>query len=313
MRSGLSANYLLVGSGAVGMAFADVILTETDASLIIVDRYAKPGGHWNAAYPFVTLHQPSTFYGVSSRELGSGRIETQGLNKGLGELATGAEVSCYFDSVMREQFLPSGRVKYFPMCNYEGDGQFTSMISGKNYYAKTDKYVDATHLKTSVPSTHKPNFTIGDGVNFMPLNDLPKIKSAPEGFVIIGGGKTGIDAVLWLLENDVDPDKIRWIMPRDAWLLDRANTQPREAFFAKTMGAQASQMESIAKAESITDMFDRLENCGYFVRIDTDVRPQMFHGATISQAELAELRRVKHNIIRIAKYCPRRLFSQSYF
>ncbi len=45
----------------MGMAFTDVILSETDADLIIVDQNAKPGGHWNHAYPFVTLHQPRAF------------------------------------------------------------------------------------------------------------------------------------------------------------------------------------------------------------------------------------------------------------
>jgi len=112
----LEADYLIVGSGAVGMAFADVLITETDATMIIVDKYQKPGGHWNFAYPFVTLHQPSNFYGVSSRELSKGRKDKVGLNKGLSELASGAEVSAYFDEVMRHQFLPTGRVQYFPLC-----------------------------------------------------------------------------------------------------------------------------------------------------------------------------------------------------
>ena len=71
----LETDYLIVGSGAVGMAFADTLLSETDARIMIVDRYAKPGGHWNVAYPFVSLHQPSQFYGVSSKELSNGRID----------------------------------------------------------------------------------------------------------------------------------------------------------------------------------------------------------------------------------------------
>jgi cation diffusion facilitator CzcD-associated flavoprotein CzcO len=112
----LNTDYLIVGSGAVGMAFADTLLTETDAKIIIVDKHHKPGGHWNVAYPFVTLHQPSSFYGVSSRELSGGKLDEVGLNKGLSELASGAEVSAYFDNVMRQQFLPTGRVRYFPMC-----------------------------------------------------------------------------------------------------------------------------------------------------------------------------------------------------
>ena len=33
----LETDYLIVGSGATGMAFADIILSETDATMIIVD------------------------------------------------------------------------------------------------------------------------------------------------------------------------------------------------------------------------------------------------------------------------------------
>ena len=294
-------DYLIVGSGAVGMAFADILLTESDANIIIVDRFHKPGGHWNVAYPFVTLHQPSSFYGVSSRELSKGCIDQVGLNKGLNELASGAEVSAYFDDVMHEQFLPSGRVKYFPMCDYKGDGKFVSSLTGESHQVTVNKKtVDATYLNTNVPSTHTPNFTIAADIQFMPLNDLPKVTKPPAGYVIVGGGKTGIDAILWLLENNVNPDDIQWIMPRDAWLIDRKNTQPTEEFFVDAIGAQASQMEAIANSESIEDMFDRLEKAGVFLRIDTDVQPEMFHGATISQMELTELRKVK-NIVRMGR------------
>lgn len=298
MTTDLSADFVIVGSGAIGMAFADIIMTESDATMIIIDRYAKPGGHWNVAYPFVQLHQPSTFYGVSSKELSGGRIEQGGLNDGLGELATGAEVSAYFDDVMRHQFLPSGRVQYFPMCDYVGDGKFVSKASGKIFHATAKrKLVDATYLKTSVPSTHTPNFDVNEGVRFMPLNDLPKVEERPDGYVVVGAGKTGIDACLWLLEHGVDPDLITWIVSRDAWLLDRRNTQTAQEFFYDTIGSYADQMESIANATSIDDMFDRLEQSGYFVRIDQNIRPTMFHGATISQLEIEALRRIK-NVVR---------------
>ena len=297
----LQADYLIVGSGAVGMAFADTLLAETDANIIIVDKHQKPGGHWNEAYPFVTLHQPSAFYGVSSRELSKGNIDQIGLNKGLNELASGAEVSAYFDDIMRQQFLPTGRVQYFPMCDYQGDGEFISMTSGERYKVNVNKKtIDATFLKTSVPLTHTPNFSIDDEAQFIPLNNLPQITEPPAGFTVIGGGKTGIDACLWLLEHKVDPDKIRWIMPRDAWLLDRRNVQPTEEFFEVAIGAQASQMEAIVAAESIPDLFDRLEASGVLLRIDQDVRPKMFHGATISQLELKQLKRIK-NIVRLGR------------
>ncbi len=294
----IEVDYLIIGAGAMGMAFADIILTESDKTVLIVDMHQKPGGHWNDAYPYVTLHQPSAYYGVSSKELSKGVIDTMGLNKGLQDLATGPEIMAYFDEVMRYQFLPTGRVTYLPMCKYEGDGKISALTSDKTYQVKVrEKTADATWLKTTVPSTHTPNFEVGEGVKMMPLNDLPKLTEQPSRYVIIGGGKTGIDAVVWLLENHVDPDAIHWVRPRDAWLMRRETTQPDPRFFEATMGAQAAQMEAIAGSTSIENMFDRIEEAGIFTRIDESVRPSMFHGATISDPELAELRKIK-NVIR---------------
>jgi hypothetical protein len=300
----IQADYLIVGSGAVGMAFADTMLTESNATIVMVDKYQKPGGHWNVAYPFVTLHQPSAYYGVNSLELSKGRKDEVGLNKGLNDLATGAEVCAYFDEVMRHHFLPTGRVQYFPMCEYLGNekdgGKFVSLLTGETHQVKFKKLVDATYLKTTVPSTHTPSFSIASEAQFIPLNNLPRVAKAPAGYVVIGGGKTGIDACLWLLEHKVDPDKIQWIMPRDAWLLDRKNTQATEEFFGNTVGALAAQFEAAAQATSITDLFDRLEAAGVLLRIDRNVRPKMFHGATVSKAELEALRRIKH-IVRMGR------------
>ena len=75
MAKPIIADYLVMGAGAAGMAFADSVLTETEATLVIVDRRDRPGGHWNDAYPFVRLHQPASYYGVNSAPLGSGAID----------------------------------------------------------------------------------------------------------------------------------------------------------------------------------------------------------------------------------------------
>ncbi len=294
-------DYLVVGTGAVGMAFVDTLLTDDpEATITMVDRYHKPGGHWNKAYPFVTLHQPSAFYGVSSRALGSDHLEQTGLNAGLAHLATGAEVSAYFDAVMRERFIPSGRVTYHPVAEYHGDGAFTSRLTGETTQVEHRRFVDGTHLNTSIPATHTPNFEIDPDVRFMPLNDLVDLTEPAPGYVVIGGGKTGIDACLWLLGVGVDPDDITWIVSRDAWLLNRRNTQPGAAFFHDTIETQAAQFEAIRDADSIEDLFVRLEACGYFLRLDPEVAPTMFHGATISEAERDELRRI-HNVVRLGR------------
>ncbi len=127
----IEADYLVIGAGAMGMAFADVMLTETEATVAIVDRYGSPGGHWNRAYPQVRLHQPSAFYGVNSRPLGSDIKDTAGGNAGRFELASGSEVVAYYDQVMNQQFLPTGRVHYFPMCEYAEGESIVSLVSAE--------------------------------------------------------------------------------------------------------------------------------------------------------------------------------------
>ena len=284
----------------MGMAFADTLVSETKADMIMVDRHAKPGGHWNVAYPFVRLHQPSAFFGVASRELSRFEKDQVGMNKGLYDLASGPEVNAYFDDVMQQTLLPSGRVRYFPMSEYRGDGVFKSITNGRETTVKYKKFVDATRLTVDVPAEHTPAFTIADGVKFMPLNNLPNLKEAPRAFVVIGSGKTGMDACLWLLETGVEPDAIRWIMPRDSWMLPREFAQPAPEFFASTFGNQANQFEAIAGAADLDDMYARLEAAGCVVRFDETIKPTMFHAATISQAELQALRRIK-NVVRMGR------------
>src|SRR4051794_34474592 len=111
----MQTDYLVVGAGATAMAFVDTLLDESSADITLVDAHHRAGGHWNDAYAFVRLHQPAAFYGVCSRELGTWTRETTGLNAGLYELSSGPEVLAYYDQVMRQRFLPSGRVRWFPM------------------------------------------------------------------------------------------------------------------------------------------------------------------------------------------------------
>ncbi len=206
----IETDYLVIGSGAAGLAFADTLLDETQAHITLVDRHGKPGGHWNDAYSFVTLHQPSAFYGVNSVALGSRRKDAIGPNKGMDELASGPEISAYYDKVMNHKLLPSGRVVYHPMCNYLGDYQFESMLSGvRTQVHVRKKVVDATYYSPAVPSTHTPRFRIASGVRVVPPNALPRLGLAPDAaparrFVILGAGKTAMDAGVWLLSSGVD-------------------------------------------------------------------------------------------------------------
>jgi NAD(P)-binding Rossmann-like domain len=300
--SPLSADYVIVGAGAVGMAFADTLVTETSARVVIVDRRPRPGGHWNDAYPFVRLHGPSATYGVNSLALGSGRIDTEGLNEGLNELASGDEICAYYDRVMGERLLASGRVTYLPQHDLGAHGVATSLRDGRRLQLLARRrWVDATQADTQVPATHPPRFALAPGVLCLTPTELTQRRPSDcRGHVIVGAGKTAIDTALWLLAQGVDPDTITWIRPREAWLLNRANVQPTAAFAPRVLAAMTAEFEAARDAESLDDLFARLEDADLLRRIDRSVPPTMYRCAIVSDAELAQLRRIDR-VVRLGR------------
>ena len=104
----IETDYLVVGAGAMGVAFVDSLVEHSDFEVVMVDRRHRAGGHWLDSYPFVQLHQPSANYGINSTVLGQDRIETDGIDAGFYERASGTEICGYYDEVMRHRLLASG-------------------------------------------------------------------------------------------------------------------------------------------------------------------------------------------------------------
>ena len=189
----------------------------------MVDRRHSPGGHWNDAYPFVRLHQPSATYGVNSRALGTETIDTTGANAGFYERATGVEICDYFRRVLDEQLVGSGQVRFFGQCDYDGvdgDGPRLHVAAHRRDDDRAGPpEVRRRHLPRDVGAGDaQPAFTVGDGATLIPVGDLVNVTEPPSGFTVLGAGKTAMDACSFLLDSDVDPEKIRWVRPRDAWL-----------------------------------------------------------------------------------------------
>jgi|AntAceMinimDraft_5_1070358.scaffolds.fasta_scaffold05857_4 hypothetical protein len=297
----IETDYLIVGTGALSMSFADSLLDHSDAHITFIDQHPRPGGHWNVAYPFVTLHQPSATYGLNSMDLDDGRIDTVGLNKGLYALATGTQVLGYFERAMNERFLPSGRVSYHSMSRYEGNEggthRFTSNMSGKETRVNVRrKLVDGSAFTASVPATHKRKFTVAEDVRVTTPGELPNTwlsgAKAADHYVVIGAGKTAMDVGVWLLNMGVDASAISWVRPRETWMINRASTQPGAQFAGNTVGWQLEQMRCAATATSGDDIFVHLEEHGHMLRLEPDSLPTKFHFPTISQGEVDLLRRI---------------------
>jgi hypothetical protein len=299
-RRTLETDYLVMGCGAAGMAFADTVVAESNTELVMVDRRHAPGGHWHDAYPFVRLHQPSSYYGVSSLPLGSDRIDREGPNAGFYERASAVEITAYYERVMRERLLASGRVRFFPKCEVVDGGRFVSLLTGEETDVRVRKsVVDARYLEPAVPATTAPPFVVGDGARVVPVGALARMLERADGFVIVGSGKTAADACVWLLSLGVPPEAVRWIKPREAWFVNRTFSQGGELVGSLLEGISL-QMEAAALSSSPDELFARLEATAQLVRVDDAVTPTMYKAATMSLGEIETLRRIR-DVVRLGK------------
>jgi hypothetical protein len=292
----IDVDYLVVGAGAVGMGFTDVLIDHADVRVALVDRRAAAGGHWLDAYPFVRLHQASAFYGVASTLLGGGAQQTDGPEAGLSERAGAAEICAYYTQVLQRRMRSTHRAEFFGNCEYTGEGHFVSRVSGRRYAVRPGcRIVDARYLEPRIPAHTPPPFGVHAGARVVPAHELARIDAAPDQYVVVGSGKTATDSVIWLLGHGVDPDAIGWVRPRDPWMLDRAVIQPDPATY---LGAAAAIVECAAAASSLDDVLLRLEAAGVMLRIDPAVTPTMARAPTLGRWELEQSRTVE-NVIRL--------------
>ena len=298
-----NTDYLVVGAGARGLAFADALVAEADVEVTVIDPRRAPGGHWVDAYSFVRLHTPSAYYGVNSLALGEDRIDQIGENAGFYERASGEEV-CEHLAEAAGELAKTGRARVLTGHEHLGAGsageQVRDISTGELHdVAVRRKVVDARYLEASIPATHAVPFEVAPGVRFAPINDLPEVAQPGCYYTVLGSGKTAVDACIWLLDNDVEPDRIRWVRPRDAWFYDRSHFQPLEQVGA-LMEGNALDVEAGAEAADIDDLFERLEALGRLMRIDPKCPAMMYRGTMLSARELGALRQIE-DVVRLGR------------
>ena len=297
-------DYLVVGSGASGLAFVDALVAETDAvEVTLIDRGRAAGGHWLHAYPFVRLHSASAYYGVNSLPLGRERIDRVGDNAGFYERATGQEVCDYFADAA-DRLTRTGRVRILTGHEHLGPGPHGEQVrdlrrGALHQVAVRHRVVDARYLEASVPATHTPPFDVASGARVVPINGLPAAARPDCSYTVLGAGKTAVDACTWLLDNDVAPERIRWIRPRDAWFHHRADFEPLDRVGAIIAGISLDA-EAAAHAEDLDDLFDRLAASGRLFRLDPSRPATMYRGTMLSAGELRALRQIE-DVVRLGR------------
>lgn len=324
----LSCDYLLIGSGAAGLAFLDTLLEEQpEATVVLVDRKPRPGGHWVDDYDFVRLHQPSIVYGIASKQLEGNwlRLLVTRFMLPWKHRASKREILDYFGDFV-DAHVATGRLRYFPNCSYDfaqklGDDTTTnqavvfSSLDGKETYNMEirRKLVNGVHGECIIPSLSPPKFPVDDGITVMTPNeifDLNEKESKDRGgwklpylgcvgggggatttkdrhFVVLGCGKTAMDTVVFLQAT-------MGVSPSDiSWVI------PNDVWMLSrdNGGPPDTFLQALLDSDNDKDKACiALEENGQFLRLDKTVTPTRFRFPVVGNDELAMMRRIEHTL-----------------
>ena len=225
-----------------------------------------------------------------------------------------SQIVHYYEEVLRT-LVATGRVTWLPHTEYGGvtkgsqggpcqvttvylsstgtTATLTSLLQDglKTTVRIKRKLVDCTAMETRVPSTQPPNYKVEEGVSFIPINGLTKVERPWKCYTVVGAGKTGLDALLYLLDQGVRSESLRWIVSNDCWYLNR-DAIPREGGFAGPKACQA-----VMEANNLKEIYKNYEQVGLFMRVDNKVEPSKMRAATVSESEMEKIRTIK-NVIR---------------
>lgn len=321
------------------MAFSDSLLKNSknpDLSIIVVDKHEAPGGQWHDSYDFVQLHQPSTGYGVESKRLEDGASDKDN------HRAKRSEILQYYADVQRDleskhkfQFIGGSTVDLTQLYEESPSRQDYVVTNDATGVSRTihvrKRLVDARNLEPDLPVSTPPKFVYpSDSVSVVPVNDIVATKNdstyasyeTKKHFVVVGGGKTGMDAVYHLLnEKNVLPENLLWIVPNEAWITARENigncidllytsAKLHDDAAGNSYSDKDEKKETDATASASasglgTDFFQRgfieWEKQGHIYRLDPTVIPTKFKDATLSLEELATLKKAVPRMIRAGR------------
>ena len=304
------------------MSFIDTLLTEDPiCTVVLADRNASAGGHWTTAYPFVKLHQTSSNYGVNSVRLGLSTDRRGREKEDANDLRAGEEVCEYYNKVT-QQFLDSGRVRCYFNTEYSCDADDDGKKSGqeqhhlllqtsrdddvpKKIIVKCQRKIVTCVSKLIVPSMRKgvPSFPIHNYIEMKPLNELTNEISPRNhtNYVVIGAGKSGMDSIVYLLDNLVDKSHITWIISRDVWFFIRDNLYPNRG--ASKWKDKKKFINPCFDYDNATDIFLEIERHGIMGRLQPsspDI-PQVFKAPVLSQREVDLVRSMEPTTVRLGR------------
>ena len=232
-------DYVIIGGGVSSLGvIAELVDYRKGKSILVVDQHKQLGGQWNDAYDYVRLHGHTWTYTVqgfpwpaeieANRGHQASKQELLTYFKGIEDHFVSQGVEILFEHMMPTKFgelQPDGSYKVTLTSSVAdetyGPGYYTS--DGATFEITAKKLILCTHTRHNSPPFRKIK---GDAAgkpvpnNIYPYQitkvmNLPEVIKTKQKVAIIGGGKTGADAIMYLHRQGLALDQFVWVKKHD--------------------------------------------------------------------------------------------------
>jgi len=292
-----SYDYVVVGGGFAGMnALRAIHHASPKSSVLCIDKNSQPGGSWNDYYPFVKLHTPHQMFGVNGHPWH---------HKDRNLLSTRDDVLRHFNDFRKT--LPSNfEFAWEVSCNAwhkRQDGRMDVDVEKVDGTSCVDAHcvIDAKgfdycgHMQRSAcKHAAGPN-----DINEISVNELPteverrKASGKDALYVIIGGGKTGMDAAIFVAKNRGANDESVVIIGSPKYFYKRDNfwNPSRYNIFFPAWSEKSSFLitEYDGTEASALELLQRAEDSDLLLRVGEAKPDQCFNGfMSVAEKETVE-------------------------
>jgi len=200
MSETISCDLCIVGAGLAGLnaLFASADYLKRGQRIVLVDRNAEPGGMWNTTYDFVRLHQPFKMFTVGNY--------TWDWNKPNSYFPDRAEIQGHLAQSLERLRGKLDIVELFShelaTCEETETGAVLTcapVSGGDPVTIKASRVIQA--FGSNVPDNTPLDLTSASAISVTP-NTLDQALADHPGapVYVVGGGKTGMDTILRLID-----------------------------------------------------------------------------------------------------------------
>ena len=290
-----------MGAGARGLAFIETLIQDRTLKVALIDRNKRAGGVWNQTYDFASVQPRTDVFGINAFTLSDLFSAEMATSSPLPHDANREKVLGHFEAILNQRLLPSGQVLFFPEHVSTGGGRiYCSKTSELKQLRVRRKIVDATNPKKPPQRQDFRCFSSEPGVDVITPHDLsarcangnrPALQ-----YCIIGGGRTAMDVALQLIRYGVEPKRLSWVKPRDAWLMNGKTQELNPTSTHQILQLQLKAFAALEHALTAEDVCETLEANGFITRVSETHAPSMFHESIASQDEIKRLGKIHHVI-----------------